>query len=92
MEKNYTNSHLNYYLSKQFNEFMVSVTSFKHSSIQHDVQFVNCGSIVSKIDSVCLWQGYCVIDKSFSGSESVQCNTQGSQKSDKTVKLFRKIF
>ena len=39
-------SHLIYYLIKHFpNEFMVSLSSFKSSSIQHDVHFVNDGPI-----------------------------------------------
>ena len=39
--ENDASSHLIYYFSEQFpNEFMVSIASFRSSSIQHDVHFV----------------------------------------------------
>ena len=44
--KNEPSSHLIYELSELVPKtFMVSVTSFKSSSIQHDVDFVNYGPI-----------------------------------------------
>ena len=45
-------SHLIYYISKLVsNCFMVSIFSFKSSSIQHDGHLVNYGPIQSKIDN-----------------------------------------
>ena len=44
---------------------MVSISSFKSSSIQHDVHFVNCVVMQSKIDdkiTIALGRGYRVID------------------------------
>lgn len=42
---------MTYNISNHFNEeFMISVTSFKSSSRQHDVHFGNEGLILSKID------------------------------------------
>ena len=44
-------SDLIYNLSQQFPfDFMFSVSSFKSSSMQHDVHFVNCGPIYDKVD------------------------------------------
>ena len=58
-------SNLSYYLSKLVShEFMVSVSRFKSSSIQHDVHFVNYGPIYLKIDNKAvntLERGYLVI-------------------------------
>ena len=57
-----------HYLSKQLpNEFMDSINSFKSSSIQYDVHFVNYAPTLSKIDnkaSSALGRGYLLIDKS----------------------------
>ena len=54
-------------------EFMVSLASFECSFTQRDVHFVNHGPIYSKIDDkagYALGWGYCVLDKSFSVSQS----------------------
>ena len=63
-----------YDLSKQVpNVFMVSISSFKSSSRQHDVHFVIYDPILSKIEykaGYVLEQGYVVTDKSFSVSLS----------------------
>lgn len=48
--ENDTTSHLIYYLHKLFPDvFVVSITSFKSSSMQHDVHFVIDGTILSKV-------------------------------------------
>ena len=47
--ENGSTSHWLYYLSKRFsNEFLISFTSFKSSSLQTDIQFVNHGPIKGK--------------------------------------------
>lgn len=62
-------------LSKQFpNEFMVSTTSFKSSSIQHDVHCVNYSPIQHDIDDkagYALGRSYLVIDKLLSFIQSM---------------------
>ena len=58
---------LDLYLSKQYpNEFVVSIASFKSSSIQLDVHFVNYVPISFKLDNKAgydLGRGYLVIEK-----------------------------
>ena len=49
------------------NDLMVSVSSFKSSSIQHDVHFLNYGPIYFKIDNKAgytLGRGFLVTDRS----------------------------
>ena len=65
--KNDPSSDLIYELSKLIpNDFMVLVASFKSSSIQNDVHFINYGPIYSKIDDkaeYALGRDYLVIDR-----------------------------
>ena len=62
-------------LSNQFpNEFMVSATSFKSSSIQHDVHCVNYSPIQRDIDDKAgksLGRSYLMIDKLLSFIQSM---------------------
>ena len=49
------------------NDFMVLISSFKSSSVQHDVNLVNYGPIYFKINdkaTYALGRGYLVIDRS----------------------------
>lgn len=49
--ENNPTSHLIYFFNNQFhNEFTSSITSFQSSSLQHDIWFLNHGSIWSKIE------------------------------------------
>ena len=46
------------------NDFMVLISSFKSSSVQHDVNLVNYGPIYFKIDDKAgLGRGYLLIDR-----------------------------
>lgn len=55
--------HLIYHLNKKFSkEFMVSITSFKTSSIQHDDHFANYGPIDNKVEYV-FGHGFLVIGR-----------------------------
>lgn len=46
-------SHLMYYFRKHFpNEFRASIVSFKSSSMQHGVHFVNFAPVYFEVDSI----------------------------------------
>ena len=60
---------------------MVSVSSFKSSSTQHDVHFVNYGPIYFKIDdkaAYALGRGYLVIDGSLPQQAVMSCSAFSS--------------
>ena len=76
--KNEPTSHLCYELSYLVPKtFMASVSSFKSSSTQHDVHFVNYGPIYFKIDNkagYALGWGYLVIERSLQRRAVMSCS------------------